>query len=400
MQAESCFVVVGIGCDGWRGLTGRARTELLSADVIFGSARQIGSLPSLAADTQAWRSPMSQHLLDIVAAPPSHTVHLLASGDPMFHGVGSTLVGMVGSGRVRVLPAVSSASLAAARLGWDLARSRVVSLVGAPVGALVPELSRGVRLLVLSRDGSTPAQVAQLLQRQGFGSSTMHVLEQLGGDAENIAVGIADNMTAVECDSLNVVAIECAGPARSAQPGRSDQEYLHDGQLTKQTVRAVTVCALRPSPYQLLWDVGAGSGSISIEWLRSEPTCRVVAFERDPIRVARIRENAERHGVADRLTFGGAVPDSLSEWPDPPDAVFVGGGVSAPGVLAECWDALSRGGVFVANAVTMESEVELTHWQRRHGGDLSRMRVEHLEALASMTTWRSALPVTQWRAIK
>ncbi|WP_336623517.1 precorrin-6y C5,15-methyltransferase (decarboxylating) subunit CbiE [Mycolicibacterium neoaurum] len=393
-------MVVGIGCDGWRGLTGRARTELLSADVIFGSARQIGSLPSLAADTHAWRSPMSQHLVDIVTAPPCRTVHVLASGDPMFHGVGSTLVDMVGVRRVRVLPTVSSASLAAARLGWDLARSRVVSLVGAPVGTLVPELSCGVRLLVLSRDGSTPAQIAQLLQRQGFGSSMMHVLEQLGGDAESIAVGLADTMTAVVCNPLNIVAIECAGPARSAQPGRADREYLHDGQLTKQTIRAVTVCALRPSPNQLLWDVGAGSGSISIEWLRAESTVRAVAFERDPIRVARIRENAERHGVADRLSLGGLVPDSLSESVEPPDAVFVGGGVSASGVLEGCWNALSPGGLIVVNAVTVESEIVLTHWQRQHGGDLSRIRVENLEELASMTAWRSALPVTQWRAIK
>ncbi|SIR89635.1 precorrin-6y C5,15-methyltransferase (decarboxylating) subunit CbiE [Williamsia sterculiae] len=394
------FVVVGIGADGWDGLSDNARRELRSATNIFGSARQLDLLPGLDATVTAWTSPMSLHLADVLNAPPADTIHILASGDPMFHGVGATISTAVGRENVHVIPAVSSASLAAARLGWDLSTTTVHSLVSDPVGSLTSTLSDGLRVLVLSRDRSTPAAVAEHLCDNGFGWSSMTVLEHLGGDRERIDAGIArhwDDHTVG--DDLNVIAIDCIGPARSAAPGRPDSEYDHDGQLTKATIRAVTISALRPAPGQLLWDVGGGAGSIAIEWLRTHRSCRAIVFESDARRRERIADNAVRHGVDRALTVRGEAPDAYDTAPDP-DAVFIGGGLTGRGVLAGAWHALVEGGTLVANAVTIESEAVLLRWQGSVGGSVQRLRVEEPAAVGGMTAWRSGLPITQWSVSK
>ena len=392
------FVVVGIGADGWAGLSEHARTQLRAATEIVGSARQLALLPAgLGAATTPWRSPMSEHLQDVLSADAGtteHTVHVLASGDPMLHGIGSTIVKAVGAGRVTVLPAPSSVSLAAARLGWDLARTRVLSLVTAEPDVLVGALTDGARLLVLSRDGESPARVAELLRHSGFGSSSLTVLGDLGGPGETVLGGTADTWPAEPSPVPNIVAIDCEGPATSRAPGLPDAAYAHDGQLTKQAVRAVTVGALAPAEGQVLWDVGAGSGSVGIEWLRQTTTGRAIAFEADPERAERIRVNARRHGVADRLTIAGAAPAALSEALGP-DTVFIGGGLDGE-VLTICREAISGGGRLVANAVTLETEQLLVAAHAEHGGTLTRLQFDHASALGSKTAWRPALPVVQW----
>lgn len=395
------FVVVGIGADGWDGLGGRARRELDGATVIYGSARQLALVPdTVGAERIAWRSPMSEHLAEVVAAGDERAVvHILASGDPMFHGLGSTVMKAVGRDRVTVLPSPSSISLAAAHLGWDLSDRapepvEVVSLVTGDVDELVPVLTDGARLLVLSRDGNSPARVAELLREKGFGWSSMTVLAELGGPAEATFDGVARSWELAEAPALNVVAVQCVGPVISKAPGRRDDDYENDGQLTKQTVRAVTVSALAPAEGQLLWDVGAGSGSVAIEWLRLTRTGRAIAFEADAVRAGRIAENARAHGVAGRLTVAGAVPAALSAAPDP-DVIFVGGGLDAS-VLDECLAVLETGGRLVANAVTLETEQLLVAAHAEHGGILTRLGVESAGALGTMTAWRPALPVVQW----
>lgn len=388
------FVVVGIGADGWAGLTDRARDELRGATVVYGSTRQLALLPALDATTVAWTSPMSEHLHRVVSEATAAEVHVLASGDPMFHGVGSTIVGAVGRDRVRILPTVSSASLACAELGWDLARTHVISTVHHEVESVVPVVTDGRRVLVLSRGAHTPSEVAEVLTRNGFGWSSMTVLEQLGGPGQRIVESLARSYRPQPHDALNIVAIECVGPRTSRLPGLPDDAYENDGQLTKSAVRALTVSALTPGGRALLWDIGSGSGSVAIEWLRADTEGSAIAFERDPVRAARLQRNAARHGVADRLTVRGGVPDSLNVAPEP-DAVFVGGGLD-DGVLTAAWQALLPGGRFVANAVTLDTQSLLVEWHARAGGTLRRLSIETVEPLGSLTTWRPALPIVQW----
>ncbi|MDL9935916.1 precorrin-6y C5,15-methyltransferase (decarboxylating) subunit CbiE [Gordonia sp. ABSL1-1] len=395
-MTNSRFVVVGIGADGWPGLSQRARDELRSARVIYGARRQLDLLEDVDAELRPWQSPMSVHLAQVLeqAAAPAPVVHILASGDPMFHGVGTTIARSVGAQRTTVIPAVSSASLACARLGWDLTSTRIVSLVTRDESAIRAEITGGAQLLVLSRDENSARVVAGLLTAEGFGASTMTVLAQLGGPAEAVTSGRAETWDAPAGDRLNIVAIDCVGPSRSALPGRPDADYAHDGQITKSAYRSITVCALEPAGPQLLWDIGAGSGSIAIEWLRADERGTAITFERDAARAERALGNAGRYGVADRLIQRGGAPGALPDAPAP-DAIFIGGGLS-PAVLTHCVAALRPGGRLVANAVATESQQLLGQWHRDHGGVLRRIMIETVEPLGTLTTWRPALPIVQW----
>ncbi|GAB98451.1 precorrin-6Y C5,15-methyltransferase [Gordonia namibiensis NBRC 108229] len=395
------FVVVGIGADGWRGLGDAARDELRDARVIYGATRQLALLDEveheLTGTREAWRSPMSAHLAEVLEIA-SGQIHILASGDPMFHGVGASIAGRVGADRVRIYPAVSSASLACARLGWDLATTRIVSAVTADPEVVLTEATDGGRLLVLSRDDTTPAAISELLAQNGFGSSTMTVLEQLGGPDERIRSSTAESWANSPVDPLNIVAVDCAGPRRSRMPGRDDDTYDHDGQITKSTIRAITVAALEPAGPQLLWDIGSGSGSVAIEWLRADNRGRAVAFEQNADRAERLTTNARRHGVGHRLSLRGAAPEALSDAP-PPDAVFIGGGLDEK-VLTAAWNALRPSGRIVVNAVTVENQEILVRWHAERGGTLRRLSVETVAPLGTMTTWRPALPIVQWAATR
>ena len=322
----------------------------------------------------------------------------------MFYGIGRALVEELGAEAVRVLPHPSSVSHAAARLGWPLEDVEVVSLVGRPAARLAAALHEGRRLFVLSANGDTPAEVAALLREHGFGPSRMRVMEQLGGERERTTVeATADDWQQPPGDPLNIVAVECRRAPDAlrlgAVPGLPDEAYEHDGQLTKRHIRAATLGALAPAPGELLWDIGGGSGSIAVEWMRTHPSCRAVTVERDPVRAERITRNAERLGVPGLRVVTGAAPAVLSELPSP-DAVFVGGGLTAPGLIDTCWQALPVGGRLVANTVTLESEALLADAYRRHGGELVRLAVAHAVPVGGFTGWRQAMPVTQWAVQK
>lgn len=396
----SRFVVVGIGADGWAGLSGAAQRELGSAVRVFGSVRQLALLGSvLDAELTAWRSPMSEHLRAVLTATGGGPTHLLASGDPMFHGLGTTVADAVGAQNVRILPHPSSVSLAAAHLGWDLSTVGVVSLVTGEIGDVLGEAGDGRRLFVLSRDASSPHAVAKMLRDNGFSDSAMTVLEQLGGPDERVFAGVAGAWGVAPGDALNVIALECAGPSRVLTPGLPDDEFTHDGQLTKQAMRALTVAALAPTGGTVLWDVGAGSGSVGIEWLRVNPTGSVVAFERNSDRIARIRRNAIRHGVAARLTVvAGDAAQAVPAFEGPaPDAVFAGGGLTAE-LFSSLWSALGADGTFVANAVSIPTQQLLVDLAARHGGALRRISIEEVAPLGTVTAWRPALPIVEWVA--
>ncbi|GGU59252.1 precorrin-6Y C(5,15)-methyltransferase [decarboxylating] [Streptomyces albospinus] len=409
MSAPPPLSVVGIGADGWDGLSATARRELSAAEVLIGGARQLGLLPAeCAGERVPWPSPLRPAVPGLLAAYEGRRVCVLASGDPMFHGIGRTLTEVLAEGAaaprpLRVLPHPSSVSYACARLGWAVEDTEVVTLVGRPAGNLARALHDGRRVLVLSAGAGTPGEVAALLRARGFGPTRMRVLEQLGGARERLAEGTADGWDAPAGDPLNVIALDCVrapGALRlPAVPGLPDDAYEHDGQLTKRHVRAATLAALAPAPGELLWDIGGGSGSIAIEWLRTHRSCRAVSVERDAVRAARIARNADALGVPALRVVHGPAPAALDGLPTP-DAVFIGGGLTAPGLLDACWAALPPGGRIVANTVTLESEALLADRYRRFGGELVRLAVAHAVPVGGFTGWRQAMPVTQWSAVK
>jgi precorrin-6Y C5,15-methyltransferase (decarboxylating) len=393
------IVVVGIGADGWNGLAPASRAEIERAEVLLGSERQLGLVPpSLPASRVPWPSPLSEALPRVLEEQAGRAVVVLASGDPMLSGIGTTLTRLLGIDRVRVLPAPSSVSLACARLGWAVEETEVVSLVGRPLELLLPHLSPGRRLLVLGSDGETPAQVAELLTARGYGQSVLTVFGSLGGPDEQVLTGVASTWSQ-PAPALVVTAIECRIDRGTmplpTTPGLPDGAYESDGQLTKSEVRAITLARLAALPGQLLWDVGAGAGSIGIEWMRAHPTCRAVAVEAAADRAERIARNATRLGVPYLRVVHGDAPEVLSRLPQP-DAVFVGGGLTTPGLLDACWAALSAGGRLVANAVTIESEAVLGTWHARVGGQLVRVAVQRAEPVGTFTGLKPAMPVTIW----
>ncbi|WP_016906878.1 precorrin-6y C5,15-methyltransferase (decarboxylating) subunit CbiE [Streptomyces xiaopingdaonensis] len=396
--------VVGIGADGWQGLAAASRDALRAAGVLVGGVRQLGLLPDeCAGERVPWPSPLRPAVPKILAEYGDRGLAVLASGDPMFHGIGRTLAEAVGPERLRVLPHPSSLSYACARLGWPVEQTEVVSVVGRPLERIAAVLHDGRRVLVLSSGAGTPAAVARLLCERGFGATRMQVWEQLGSGRERSTEGTAATWSARPGDALNVVALECLrdadGVALGTVPGLPDEAYEHDGQLTKRHVRAVTLAALAPEPGQLLWDIGGGAGSIGIEWMRAHPSCRAVAVERDAVRAARIGRNAAALGVPGLRVVPGAAPRVLGELP-PPDAVFIGGGLTAPGMLDACWQALPRGGRLVANTVTLESEALLADARGRYGGELTKLAVAQAVPVGGFTGWRQAMPVVQWSVRK
>lgn len=389
--------VVGIGEDGLAGMSPAARATLDAAEVLVGGKRHLAFVPATAAERIVWQSPLGA-TLDTIAARRGKRVVVLVSGDPMWFGAGATLARRFPAGEMAIFPHVSSFALAAARLAWPLADCATLSLHGRPLAALALHLADGARLIALTHDGSTPAAVASFLTARGFGSSRLQAFERMGGPAERALAGHAKDWAHAKLDELNILAIECvAGPGARPLPrlaGLPDDCFEHDGQLTKRAVRAATLAALAPLPGQLLWDVGAGNGSIAIEWLRSAPGMRAIAVERDGARLARIARNAEALGVPDLQIVAGEAPAALDGL-EAPDAVFVGGGASVPGLIERCWAALKPGGTLVANAVTLESESVLAGWFARHGGEMTRLAVSHAEPVGPHHGWRPAMPVTQ-----
>ncbi|GGM09179.1 precorrin-6y C5,15-methyltransferase (decarboxylating) subunit CbiE [Dactylosporangium sucinum] len=382
--------VVGIGADGYDGLTAAGRDALAAAEVVLGSARQLGLLPAGGQRRVAWPSPLVPALPGLLAAHHGRRVCVLASGDPMYHGIGSTLVRLLGRRHVTVVSHPSSVALACARLGWALDDVAVVSAVGRSTDRIRAVLHDGRRVLVLSAGRDTPLAVARILEDAGFADSEVTVLEALGGPDERIHHDVA------AAGPLNIVAVACRGAGGlPLVPGLDDARYTSDGQLTKREIRAVTLAALGPRPGELLWDVGAGSGSIAVEWLRAHPSCRAVAIERDPVRAGRVAANADRLGVPQLSIVEGAAPAALDGLPAP-DAVFIGGGVTVPGVFERCWAALRPGGRLVVNAVTVESERRVFELHETHGGELTRIAVNRAAPVGGFLGWRPMLPVTQW----
>ncbi|WP_331374994.1 precorrin-6y C5,15-methyltransferase (decarboxylating) subunit CbiE [Sinorhizobium chiapasense] len=397
------LVIIGIGEDGVAGLGDEAKRLIATAPVVFGGARHLELVASLiTGERQAWQSPFEKSVEAIVARRGSPLV-VLASGDPFLFGVGATLARRIDAAEMRTIPAPSSFSLAASRLGWALQDVATVSLHGRPLDLIRPHLQPGARVLALTSDGGGPKALAALLCDSGFGQSRLTVLEALGGERERISRQIASSFALEDPHSLNVCAIEVVADSNARvlplAAGLDDALFEHDGQITKREVRALTLSALAPRKGELLWDVGAGSGSIAIEWMLADPAMRAIAIEASPERAARVGRNATRFGVPGLAVVEGEAPGALQGLASP-DVIFIGGGGSEPGVMDAAIAALRPGGRLVANAVTTEMEAVLIAQHARLGGSLIRIGVARASPVGTMTGWRPAMPITQWCWVK
>lgn len=397
------LAVVGVGEDGLEGLSAIACSLVAQAEIIVGGDRHLAMLPT---DDQrekiSWSSPISSSIEAIIQRR-GKSVCVLASGDPMCYGVGVTLTRRIPMSEMTIIPAPSAFSLACAKLGWSLTEVETLSLCGRPPALLQSYIYPGGRLLILSAGKNTPMIVAEILTQRGFGNSQITVLERMGGVHERIVTGTAATWQETDIADLNAIAVHCIADAGvialSRLPGLPDEAYHHDGQLTKREVRAVTLSSLAPTPGQLLWDVGAGCGSISIEWMRTHPRCQAIAIEQNSTRLQYIADNAAALGTPNLNIIAGKAPLALKDL-STPDAIFIGGGVTAAGLFDICWQALRPGGRLVANVVTIEGEQTLFQWYEKVGGSFTRIAIQRAEPIGKFLGWRAMAPVTQWIVIK
>jgi precorrin-6Y C5,15-methyltransferase (decarboxylating) len=391
--------IVGIGEDGVEGLTPTARGLIADAELVFGGKRHLALVgPLIRGTARPWPSPF-EHAVDAVLAQRGRVVCVLASGDPFHHGIGAVLVRHLDAHEIVAIPAPSAFSLAAARLGWSLAETTLVSLHARSIELLRPNLQPNAQVLALTSDGNGPAVIARFLADLGFSNSRLTVLEALGGPRERVRTRSARTFDLTDVDPLNTVAIEVKAGASARiiarAPGLPDAWFESDGQITKREIRAITISSLSPRRGELLWDIGAGAGSVGIEWMLADPSMRAIAIEAQPDRAARIRRNAATFGVPHLDVREGAAPEALREL-TAPDAIFIGGGASDHGVIEVAIAALQSGGRLVVNAVTLQTEALLIARHRALGGELTRIAVERAGPLGNSTAWRPALPLTQW----
>ncbi|MGQ0676467.1 MAG: precorrin-6y C5,15-methyltransferase (decarboxylating) subunit CbiE [Rhodospirillales bacterium] len=401
-MSAAWITVLGLGEDGLAGLRPEARAALDAAEVLIGGERHLALAPSPKPERLSWRTPLKDTMRDIAERRGKRVV-VLASGDPMMFGVGATLARHFQPEEMTVIPAVGAFGLAAARMAWSLPDTATLTLHGRKLEILNAHIAPGQRILILSEDGATPAKVARALVERGYGDSPMSVFEHMGGPKERRVDATAARWPKERMADLNTIALACAAGPQAvvlpSAPGLPDELFQHDGQLTKREVRAATLSALAPLPGQVLWDVGAGCGSVAIEWLRAARGGRAYAVEREAKRCRMIERNARFFGVPQLQLVEGGAPEALSGLPGP-DAVFIGGGLSAAGLVDACWAALKPGGRLVANAVTVEGEAALARLHRTYGGGLMRMAVSRAEMVGTIEGWRPAMPVTQLAAVK
>jgi precorrin-6B C5,15-methyltransferase / cobalt-precorrin-6B C5,C15-methyltransferase len=397
--------IVGIGEDGAAGLSPVARQLVASAELVVGGKRHLALADGLIGGRRlSWPSPIGDALPEIEKYR-GKPVAVLASGDPFHYGVGDLLMRSVPADEMLCLPQPSAFSLAASRLGWSLQDTSLVSVHGRALEGIVRYLQPGARILALAWDGETPAKLAALLAARGMGASTLIVCEAMGGTREKIRRTTAAGFDLSDVAALNTIGLEIvASPTAtvlSLAPGLDDSLFENDGQLTKREVRAVTLSALAPKQGELLWDIGLGSGSIAIEWLLRHPSLKAIGFEADSMRAGHAARNAAALGTPDLQIVPGRAPETFAGQPAP-DVVFIGGGLSNPGLFEAAWAALKPGGRIVANGVSLATEARLIEYFTRHGGELVRLEFSRAGKAGSgnVFVWRPAAPIVQWRARK
>jgi len=395
------LALIGIGEDGPAGLCPEARAALEEAEIVFGGDRHIALVGSVPGELRAWPQPFRNALPQILAER-GRKVCLLATSDPFHYGIGNSLSRAIPAEEMRIIPQISSFAMAATRMRWPQEECSLISLHGRTLYRIVPHLQPGARILALSWDETTPRAVAELLTARGLGESRVTVLEQLAGPDERIRESRADVFAIDEVVPLNLVAIEVVATRDSRilplAPGLDEEWFSHDGQITKSEIRAITISALAPRGGELLWDVGAGSGSVAVEWCQRHVRNRAVAFEAKPERAERIARNKVELGGLTIEVLGAAPAGFIGR--AAPDAVFIGGGLTEDGLFEAAWAALKPGGRLVANVVTIEGEAKLAALHAEHGGSLRRIAIDRLAPVGGKHGWRPAMPVTQWRVEK
>ncbi|EFO33047.1 precorrin-6Y C(5,15)-methyltransferase (decarboxylating) [Roseibium sp. TrichSKD4] len=399
MTSGKWLSLIGMGEDG--SLPSAARHMLSEAEVIYGGARHFELVGPVSAEQRTWPSPFSD-VYDHLKALRGKKVAVLATGDPQWFGIGSTLAKHFPASEMDVLPSLSAFQLAASRLGWAVQDTECLSLHGRPVETLKPSLYPSAQILALTSNSETPTRVADILTDAGFGPSRMTVLEHMGGAQERIVSGVAESWREDVAD-FHTLAIEVRStPGQrflAVTPGLSDDAFHHDGKMTKREIRAVTLSALEPHPGAVLWDIGAGCGSVGIEWLRAAPRTKAIGLEPHDERRAMADLNALELGVPQFDVRNASAPDGLDGLPTP-DAIFIGGGLTTPGIVEICHKALKPGGRLVANAVTLEGEAVIQSAWTTFGGELTRLSVQRASAVGGLTGWRPLMPVTQWSFVK
>lgn len=397
------LALIGVGEDGVDGLSPAACRLVSQAELVIGGRRHLALVASLApARSLPWPSPLTEALPQILRLR-GRPVCVLASGDPFFYGVGAVLASHVAIDEILCLPAPSAYSLAAARLGWSLQDCTLLSLHGRALERIVPCLQPGAQILALSWDQTTPRRLAAFLAARGMGNSQLVVLEAMGGPRERVRRCVATDCSFDDIDALNTIALQIAATRGAVviplASGLPDSLFENDGQITKREIRAMTLAALAPLRGELLWDIGAGSGSVGIEWMLRHPANRAIAVEARPDRAQRIARNALALGTTDLVIVEGRAPESLAGLPRP-DAVFVGGGAANDALLDAVWAALPLGGRLVVNAVTLETQAEATRRFNQFGGALTSIQIAHADPIGAFHGWRPARPIVQWSATK
>ncbi len=400
-REEPWLEIIGIGEDGVAGLSETARSLVEDAEVIVGGDRHHKLSDNTSARRIAWPSPFDAMIGEIKKHKGKQIV-ILVTGDPLWYSVGARILKAIPAAEIRFHPQLSAFQWAACRMGWSLADCGTLTVHGRDVSQIVPHFAPNARLLVLTRDGQSPNEIAELLKQRGYGKSKLTALCALGGQNEKRFEGNAARWKKAVPD-FHTLAVECladpAAPLLTRQAGLPDDAYTHDGQMTKQVVRAATLANLSPYPDALLWDVGAGCGSVAVEWMRAARGARAIAIEPVPARQKMIEQNRTVLGVPKLEIVAGKAPHALKGLPVP-DAVFIGGGISEKGVFETCWRRLRTGGRLAANAVTVESEMQVLALQEKHGGSLSRISVQQAEPVGRFKGWKPAMPVTQWVVVK
>ncbi len=388
-------MIIGVGEDGPDGLSPASMGELQRAEIVIGAPRHLALLPDLKGETREWPVPFADGIAQLMSLRGRKVV-VLASGDPFWLGAGTVLAGHLEPGEWTALPAPSTFSLMAAHLGWGLEKVTCLGLHAAPLARLRPHLAPGARLMVLLRDGPAVGELAAYLKSTGFGATKLHVMQAMGGPRQRVTVTSADDYDLSDVSHPVAVALEVAGEGKvvTRASGRADDLFDHDGQITKRPMRALALSALAPRGGELLWDIGAGSGSIAIEWLLSHPANTAIAFEANHERADRALANARALGVDHIEIVKGTAPDALADQ-QLPNAVFIGGGLSEE-LLSALFARLHPGTRLVAHAVTLESEALLANWHAQRGGSLMRVELAEASALGSRRGWKSAYPIVQW----
>ena len=396
------LTIIGMGEDGFDGLSKTAQLSLENAEIILGSKRNFALLPALKAEQHFWPQPFSVVYGEIHKFKKQRTV-LLATGDPMNYGVARKLFELLPREEIIVMPHLSAFSLAAAHMGWSIPDCDCFTIHGRPAATLEAFIQPEARLFILTQDETSIAEVCRRLIGRGFENSEVTVLENLGGPLQRISNFAAHDIPNVSWSPLNTLAVRCIASQNAKKYSRAgglpDDAFQHDGQLTKREVRVATLSALAPAPDEVLWDVGAGCGSVAIEWMRSTRGCEAMAIEQNAERCAMIAHNADQLGAPRLQCIQGKAPKALVDL-SAPHAIFIGGGVGDAGVFETCWQALRSGGRLVANVVTIEGEMHLFDLQEKHGGELLRFNISRLERVGTFRALKPKMPVTQWRVIK